>query len=84
MTQQAQSGLSGPGRGVGIPSMSTMAPTMGRGIPTMPIGNIAPRVPVHPPSNVQMQMIRPPTTMPSNRPSTSMLNIDNLNNGQNQ
>jgi hypothetical protein len=29
---QAQSGLSGPGRGVGIPNLMNMMPTMGRGV----------------------------------------------------
>lgn len=66
MTQQAQSGLAGPGRGVGITNLNTMIPTMGRGIPIMPIGNMAPRLPINPPSNLNMQMVKPPTSNPNN------------------
>ena len=34
---QAPSGLAGPGRGVGIPNMINMIPTMGRGMPNIPM-----------------------------------------------
>jgi small nuclear ribonucleoprotein B and B' len=49
---QAPSGLSGPGRGVGMPGAMNMMPGMGRGM--APVPNMQPRMP----------FIRPPTSNP--------------------
>jgi hypothetical protein len=56
---QAPSGLSGPGRGVGVPNMINMVPAMGRGMPTIPMNP-----PNMPPPGMAGRGVQPPNMMP--------------------
>lgn len=65
---QAPSGLAGPGRGVGIPNMINMIPTMGRGMPN---------IPMNPPNMPGMQRM-PPSNMNNQMPQSNMTNNMNM------
>ena len=62
---QAPSGLAGPGRGVGIPNMINMIPTMGRGMPNIPMNQ---------PNMPGMQRMPPPQIQPNVMPQGNMIN----------
>lgn len=80
---QAPSGLSGPGRGVGVPNMMNMLPTMGRGMPNIG-GNIPGNMQRMPPMGMGMRMARPPvgSMPPMNGQQGLNNNVNNTNLGK--
>lgn len=68
---QAPSGLAGPGRGVGVPNMINMVPTMGRGMPNIPI---------NPPNMPGMQRMPPPQTINNQMPQNVIPQGNMMNN----